>query len=195
MNPVSFCVLSRGGYKCQPVPLCGTRVAGRSRLAPSTHFLAFSLPVVIPSCYSSSHKSLRFVSGHDFSRAEQGAEKVRALAPSPVKPAPSGAKAQVFIERVAARLKPCPDTKRFTRQVVDLFCPKSKGGASMLTTMSRSGCHRVGYPRTEANRIRTATVHLISSLRFVSGHDFSRAGLYQGTTSVVPNRAQKRSGL
>jgi len=61
---------------------------------------------------------------------------------------------------------------------------KSKGGASMLKTMSRIGCYRVGHQRTESNQIRTATVHLISLY-----------GSYQGTTSVVPNRAQKRSGL
>src|SRR5271157_3899964 len=46
--------------------------------------------------HSSSQRFLRFVSGHDFSRAEQGAEKVGALAPAPAKPAPSVAKAQVL---------------------------------------------------------------------------------------------------
>src|SRR5271157_4202702 len=67
------------------------------------------------------------------------------------------------------------------RQVVDLFCAKSKGGASMLTTMSRSGCHMVGHQRTESNQIHTATAHLISLY-----------GSYQGTTSVVPGCIRAR---
>src|SRR5664280_1555353 len=54
--------------------------------------------------------------GTTFGRAETKRSKRWALAPA--KPGPAGAEAQVGVEPVAARLKTCPDTKRFMTWVM-----------------------------------------------------------------------------